>query len=399
VRDEAADRLLQRLLGGDFFFWSPGVQSDAFLSWDRIYATRDIPRGVARPWPRADRELDLTFTHRDVEYTVDDLIRWEFLSGLLVVHDGRIHLERYARGLEAHRHWQSSSMVKSLASILVGAAIQDGAIGSVDEHVVDHLPELRSTAYDGVTIRHLLQMSSGIGWVENTADHRSDIHQHYMRPIAAREAGHTLSYLATIARTEEPGTRFSYSSADSYLLGRVLARATGRSIAQYCGEKLWMPLGCERDGYLLLDADDGAEVMGSSAGATLRDYARWGELMLADGVIDGSRILPEGWVAESTAPTSPQFEPLFPGVSGYGYQWWTCDDGSFQARGACGQWLHVDPVNRTIVVLLGAIPRSWYLSPEEADLHRDSSHTGSMMRSDFIRAATRALSTPGQRGS
>ena len=140
---EAEDaRWLAGLLGGDFLLWSPYIQTEGFLHWQRIFATRTIPASTPIPLAEAADQIDPVYSYGGQSRTVEDLIKVDYLSGLLVLKDGEVVLERYARGLEPHRTWQSSSMVKSLASVLVGAALHDGYIDSLDELVIDHLPEL-----------------------------------------------------------------------------------------------------------------------------------------------------------------------------------------------------------------------------------------------------------------
>lgn len=400
---ESAERFCSRLLAGDFLLWSPNIQAEAFLNWDRIWATRPIAKGTPRLLPTAATMLDITFESLNAERTIDELMQAEFLSGLLVIKDGAVHLERYAMGLSGDRQWQSSSMVKSLASILVGAALADSAIASIDQPITDYLPEMNGTAYAGVTIRHLLLMASGVQWIEDTNDPRSDVTEHYINFIAARRANAILDYLKRCARVLEPGTQYYYNTGDTFLLGPILTRATGMTVSRYCSEKLWKPMGCEQDGYFMLDSDEGMEVMGSCSGATLRDYGRWGLFMLADGIIDGRRIVPEGWVAASTRAASPGFFHDFDGkraygsagpnsrFAGYGYLWWAHRNGDFQALGAFGQWIYVSSKRNLVVVMLSAVPRQVYMSPEQLALHRDTGSAGSQMRIDFIEAAASAL--------
>lgn len=185
----------------------------------------------------------------------------------------------------------------------------------MDLPVTDYVPELLATPYEQVTIRNLLNMASGIDWMENTDDLNSDVMEHYIKQIAYRTPGYVLDYLKTRKMANPPGTQYYYNTGDTLLLSYVLSRATGISVAEYCSERFWKPLGCERDGYFILDSDDGHEVIGSCCGATLRDYARWGTFMLADGVIEGRRIVPEGWVAESTRPHGTQLRLRFRGRS------------------------------------------------------------------------------------
>jgi CubicO group peptidase (beta-lactamase class C family) len=161
-------------------------------------------------------------------------------------------------------------------------------------------------------------------------------------------------------------------------------------------------MGFEQDGFFILDSDGGHEVVGSCCGASLRDYARWGLFMLGDGVIDGRRVVPEGWVKAATSPTAPRFAFDFGGARGvsgnadlgfrgYGYLWWVREGGDYQALGSYGQWIYVSPANDTVAVILGAVPRHVYMSPDEFALHQHSSHCGSAMRLDFIKAAMKAL--------
>lgn len=399
VDGEPVLEFFRRHLAGDFLLWSPNIQSEAFLNWDRIWATRTIKAGVPRPFDKGTPVPDgFTFESKGKTWTIDELMEKEYLSGLLVVKDGAIRLERYAQGLTTDRPWQSSSMVKSLAAILIGAAIHDGYLSGVDELVVDWIPELKGSEYDEVRILDLLQMSSGVDWFESTDDLSSDVAEHYIKQIAARRSGYVLDHLKTLGRANPVGTQFYYNTGDTLLLSYVLSRATGMTVSEYCSERFWKPMGCEHDGYFLLESDGGEEVVGSCCGATLRDYARWGTLMLADGVAaNGERILPEGWVAESTRASSPGFafdmdgsrgsvaagNPMF---EGYGYLWWILENGDYQALGSYGQWIIISPKNNTVVVLLGAVPRHPYMSAEELELHSESSHLGSTMRHDFARS-------------
>lgn len=395
------ERWLARLLGGDFLLWSPTIQAEGFLHWDRIFATRTIRRGPrVQPLERAARELEVRYADQGRNCGIDDLLRDEHLAGLLVLKDGAIVLERYALGLAPGERWQSSSMVKSLASTLIGCALHDGHIGSLDESVTEHLPELAGTAYDGVTLRHLLTMSSGVGWTEDYEDLRADVAQHYILPIAERRAGAILSHLRTLPRLDAPGSQFYYNTGDTFLLSLVLRRATGRTVADYCAERLWGPCGMEQDGYFMLESDDGDEITGSCCGAALRDYGRFGQLMLNDGVTpDGTRLLPPGWVAQATAPCAPNFHKDIgarprldtSAFTGYGYLWWVHHPGSYMALGAYGQWIHVEPAAGLVFVMVGAMPREIYMDPREPAARERGSQHGGPRRFAFIEAARRAL--------
>ena len=398
---EAEDaRWLAGLLGGDFLLWSPYIQTEGFLHWQRIFATRTIPASTPIPLAEAADKIDPVYSYGGQSRTVEDLIKVDYLSGLLVLKDGEVVLERYARGLEPHRTWQSSSMVKSLASVLVGAALHDGYIDSLDELVIDHLPELKvNPAYDGVTLRHVLQMSSGTEFSEEYDDPESDVMEHYLRPIAQRRPGVILEQRKVAKRQYEPGAHFHYNTGETFLLSLILSRAVGKTVADYCAERIWKPMGMETDGYFMLDSDDGDEITGSCSGASLRDYARIGQLMANDGVAaNGERILPEGWVAESTAASSPNFDYVIwndvPGASfhGYGYLWWVLRPGVFMAVGFAGQWIVVVPEEGLVFVMLAALPQGPYVSPDEPLGQTAGNYLGTLERVAFIDAVRAEVS-------
>lgn len=398
---ENTTRWLARLLGGDFLLWSPNIQPEGFLHWDRIFATRSVPRGNrVQVLPMAPKTLDVRFTDQGRDCDVDDLMRDEHLSGLLVLHRGRVLLERYALGLTRAHRWQSSSMVKSIASTLVGAALHDGSIASLDDPLTRYLPDFQGTAYEDVTLRHLLTMSSGVGWTEDYEDLRADVAEHYIKPIAARQGGYIRAYLKTLRRLDAPGTQFYYNTGDTFLLSLVLSAATGKRVADYCAEKIRQPCGMELDGYFMLEADDGDEITGSCCGAGLRDYGRFGQLMLNDGVTqDGRRVLPEGWTALATAPSAPNFHKDIgarprldtSAFTGYGYLWWVHHPGSFMALGAYGQWIHVEPAEQLVFVMIGAMPREVFMRPDEPAAKERGSQHGGPRRFAFIDAVRRAL--------
>jgi len=392
----AHTRWLARLLGTDFLLWSPNIQAEGFLHWDRIFATRRVPRssqpiGLAR----AAQELDVSFQDHGRNCNIDDLMRDEHLSGLLVLKDGEIQLERYALGLTPELRWQSSSMVKSITSTLIGAALHDGLIKDLDVPITDILQDFAGTAYTDVTVRHLLTMTSGIDWTEDYEEMTADVQHHYIKPIAEREPGHIAAYLKTLSRIDPPGTQYYYNTGDTFLLSLIISKITGGSVSKYCADKIWQPAGMEQDGYFMLDADDGQEITGSCCGASLRDYGRFGLLMMNDGVTTpGIRVLPEGWMHEATAPSAPNFHKDIgarprldnSAFAGYGYLWWVHHPGSFMALGAYGQWIHVEPDHGLVFVMVGAMPRESYMHPDEPAAQEVGSQHGGPRRIAFIDA-------------
>jgi len=356
----------------DFLLWPPCLQAYGYRIVDRLFATRTIAR-AAHPLaiPRG-REFDLSYAIDGEARSVAQLMDRNAIAGLLIIKDGRIVLERYGLGLKPGDRWTTMSMVKSMSAALVGAAIADGHLDSVDDLVSDHLPQLSDSAYAGVTVRHLLTMSSGVAWLEDYADRTSHVNQ-YSRLLAAKKPGGVLDLLRTLSSAHKPGTVFSYNTGDTYLLGAVLTAATRTTLADYMAKKIWQPCGMEFDGFYTLDAEGGQEIAGSRAGMTLRDIGRFGMLVASDGMVGGRRILPEGWVDAMTArafdlpPAAALEHRVALGLTGYGFSWWLRDDGAMFAMGHSGQRLYVNRSRRTVVVNLAAYPEPRYRSAREHD--------------------------------
>jgi CubicO group peptidase (beta-lactamase class C family) len=235
-----------------------------------------------------------------------------------------------------------------VTSTLVGAALKDGSISSLDALVTNYVSDLRGTAYDGVTVRQLLTMSSGVAWNESYTDPNSDLIRltRYV-PVPGLDAN--VGFARTLRREAPPGTRWVYKTIETNLLGTLVIAATGKPLATYLSEKVWSAYGMERDAAWLTD-HIGHEQGGAGLQATLRDFGRYGQLVLDGGVVNGQAIVPAGWFVSAT---SKQFDIGVAG-SGYGYQWWTYDTGPFEARGIFGQLVHVDPPRKLVIVVLGA---------------------------------------------
>ena len=335
-----------------------------FRDMRELYPTRPVKRGRVVSELIRGEPLDMIYRSDGQERDIDAFMQRYRAAGLLILKRGAVVCERYGLGQTPETPWISFSMAKSISSTLVGAAIQDGLIASIDEPVVRTVPELRGSAYEGVSIRNVLQMSSGVRWNETYLDPLSDRRQ-LLALQAAEEPGAVLGYLRHLARAAEPGTTFNYNTAETFLLGSILVGAVKRPLSDYLSEKIWQPCGMEADAYWQLESPDGLEFAGSGLSATLRDYARFAALVLADGVVDGNRVLPQGWMAASTSITPggalepgklAGFEPL-----GYGYQWWTFPSPPgrriFAALGIFGQQIYVDVEEHLVIVLTGAWPQ------------------------------------------
>jgi CubicO group peptidase (beta-lactamase class C family) len=245
----------------------------------------------------------------------------------------------------------SMSVVKSITATLIGMAIQDGSIQDIDDPLTDYLPQLTGTAYDGVTVRNLLQMASGVAWNETYIDAASDRRAMLEAQISG-EPGAILRLMARLDRAAAPGTHWNYSTGETQVAGALVAAATGKNVADYLSEKIWVPFGMETDATWWLESPDGLEIGGSGLSATLRDYARFGLFMLKGGVIGGQPTLPDGWIEEATSAKTFGGEKVE-----YGYMWWPLDDGAFAAVGIFGQFVYVHPESDLVVAMWSAQPK------------------------------------------
>jgi len=331
----------------DVLFWNQPQREAAFRAMDTRYASNIVHHGAAHPLP-AGRPLVPRF---DDGTTLDTYMADHHVAGVMVLQEGRVRLARYGLGADASTRWTSFSVAKSFTSTLVGAALRDGAIGSLDDRVTRYIPELAEGAYREVTVRQLLTMTSGVRWNEDYTDAHSDVAIMYE---GARRPGEPLlvSYMAKLPREFPPGERWVYKTGETDLVGILVTRATGKTLAAYLSEKIWKPYGMASDAFWLKDEEDGTEAGGSGVSATLGDYARLGQFLLDGGTIDGKPVLADGWLADAT---HRHVDIGAPG-RGYGYQWWTYDDGAFAGIGIFGQLLYVDPARHLVIAQLAAWP-------------------------------------------
>ncbi len=340
-----------------------------FHSIDQLFETRPVPHaGPVVALPRADTALPAAVI--EGKPITEDA--WEdrtFSNAFLVMRDGRIVHESYRNNTDERTHYISFSMAKSITSMLVGAAVAQGAIASIDQKATDYVPELKGSGYDGVTIRQLLQMRSGVDYEEryDFGQNPSTAAKIFLNAIVANTE--RFADTATrVGRKVAPGSHFNYSTLDTSVLGWILERATKQPLAEFTTRVLWQPMGMESYGFWMADGPPGTgrELNGMGYNATLRDFARLGQMMLDKGRFNGKQILPADWVAQSTAmipnadagtpPPPPEVTNPF-ARSGYGFQWWKLDDtGAYTALGLQGQFIYVHPATRTVIVKLSYFP-------------------------------------------
>ncbi len=330
---------------------TPDLAVNTFRNIDRLFPTRVVPHGAyATPLPLAATQLrQVTFTDRGRRYDLGAYLELNRVTGLLVLKDGRIALERYRLGNTERTHWMSMSVAKSITSTLIGAAIKEHDIAGLSDSATHYVPALAGSAYDGVTVRDVLMMASGARWNETYTDPASD-RRRLLEAQISQVSGSAMAVMRSLPRAAAPGTVNNYSTGETQVAAEILRRAVGRPLATYLSERIWSRFGMEADASWWLDSPDGVEIGGSGFSATLRDYGRFGLFLLGGGVAGGDSILPSGWLVEATSPkTLRGGSPL-----DYGYLWWPGRGGAYAAEGIYGQWIYVNPAAQVVIVVWSA---------------------------------------------
>ena len=358
---------------------NPAVNSFTFRDAARVFEYRPVHRsGAVWALPRASGFVMPRAKIAGEERDYDAFAERTFTNALLVIRDGKIVFEDYRNRSDASTRFVSFSMAKSITSLLIGKALEQGYIKSLDDPADRYVPELRGSGYQGVSIRNILRMRSGVDYEE-----RYDFGEH---PSLAAQI-HTNAIVLNRWRFADPatkvgpkwsqGTHFNYATLDTAVLGWILERATGQSLAKYTEANLWGPAGMESDTYWLADGPPGVgrELAGMGFNATLRDFGRLGLLMLNDGRRGTRQVLAKGWMKQATTMTPFTEAGGIKFGKGYGFQFWQPDDepGAFAAVGLAGQMIYVHPASKTVIVKLSYFPpvEPPYAMPETLDyFHR-----------------------------
>jgi CubicO group peptidase (beta-lactamase class C family) len=321
---------------------------------DEIFPAHIVHRAAkASPLARAAAEPALRYEYQGQTFGLDDYLARNPATGLLVARDETILVERYQYARTDRDRFTSWSMAKTVTSMLIGIAIAEGRIRSVDDSAATYVPGLAGTEYGRTSLRHLLQMSSGVRFIEEYRP-GDDVSKLSIDTFLQRGDGGVSAVTSFNERAVPAGTKFSYASVETEVLGLVLAAAVGRSVSEYLQEKIWQPIGAESDATWLVDRS-GQEVTYCCFNAVLRDYARLGLLLAHDGNWHGRQIIPAAWVQDATTVRAdqPHLRPLTATpFFGYGYQTWIFpgDRRMFAFLGVRGQAIYVDPATRLVLV-------------------------------------------------
>lgn len=341
-------------------WWQTSHSVDGFSRLDQILPANTVRKAeMPSLWRRAATPPTITYATQQTgsrRFTIDDYLARNPATGLLIAQGDTIHVERYQYGRTDTHRLTSFSMAKTVTALLVGLAVADGAIASIDDPAERYVPDLKDSEYGRTPIRHLLTMSSGVRFNEDYSG-RDDVSRMVTAMMFPQSPGGPAAVRQFNQRIAPPGQRWSYASAETQVLGLVLRAAIKRPIADYLSDRIWQPIGAESDASWIVDGS-GQEATFAYFNAVLRDYARLGMLMANGGRVGDHQVIPEAWLREMTRAqfTSTQTGRWF----GYGFQTWIFpdNDGSFALLGVRGQAIYVDPARRLVMVHTAVRPQA-----------------------------------------
>jgi len=326
-------------------FWTVEQRDAAFRAMEKLVDYNEIEAGDKAVTFEEGKPISIAMD-------VDEYMKEQRTAGLLILYDGKIRMEKYGLNYSKDGRWTSFSVAKSFTSTLVGAAIKDGYIKSLDDKVSDYIAGLKGSAYDDVSIEQLLTMTSGVAWNEDYEDPKSDVAV-FINHEAENDLDVTVSYMRKLKREAPAGEKWVYKTGETNLIGVLVSEATGKTLSNYLSEKVWKPYGMETNA-VWMTGSTGHEIAGCCISASLQDYARFGQFIMNGAKVHGSSIVPDDWFPNAvTKQTAIGIEGR-----GYGYQWWTNDDGSYAAQGIFGQGIFIDPTRKLIIASNSNWPRA-----------------------------------------
>ena len=336
--------------GAAVLTWTLEQQKFGYRNMEKINPVNVVKRGEhVRDLP-AGQPIDPKWSYGGKDWDVARYMDAMRTSGILILKDGKVVLERYGLDRGPTDRWTSFSVAKSVTAILAGAALKDGYIKSLDDPVSTYVPEMKGGSYDQVSVRQLITMTSGVKWNEDYTDPNSDVAKVGFK-VEEPGVNPVVSYMRKLPRESAPGEKFVYKTGETDLAGIVISKAVGKPLSQYLSEKVWAPYGMEQDAVWMVDVA-GHERGGCCMSMTLRDYARIGQFMLEDGVANGQRVLPEGYMADASALHVKFDQGLY---TGYGYFLWLVE-GGYEAAGIFGQNIIVYPWEGLVIAINSAWP-------------------------------------------
>ena len=337
-----------------FLLFDDDYRAINYRTMDRFFPSAPIAAGDD-VWAFAYdlRDLTETYTFQGETAYVDEFLERTETTSLIVSQRETIRFEAYFQGYDDTAQATSWSVAKSFVSALIGIAVNEGLIDSVDDPISDYVPRLTGSGYEGVPIVDVLTMSSGVAFNEDYDDPDADVNMIFVQMMGFQRP--IDDYIASLERAREPGVFNEYVSSDTHALAMLLEAVTGTPLAELAQAELWEPLGMESDAFWSTDRH-GQAIGFCCLNAVPRDYLRFGTLYANEGQREGQQIVPRQWVIDSVNPTAPHLQPGDnPDSSwtlGYGYKWWIPEEprGDFLAIGVWGQYIYVDPTRDVVIV-------------------------------------------------
>lgn len=322
-------------------FWNDAQRAERFRAMEQWFAGHEVPAAAT---PRVlPKGAPLS---AELQADLKALMQATNAAGIIVLHDGKVRYEAYGLGLGPTDRWTSFSVAKSFTSTLLGAAVKDGFIASLDDPVIKYIPQLSGSAYEGVSVRQLATMTSGVAWNEDYTDPNSDVAQ-MARFVVQYGPEAIIAQMKALKREAAPGAKWVYKTGETNLIGVVVENAVGKPLAEYAQGKIVDPAGFEGGMFWMVDPR-GGNIAGCCLSLRLADYARMGQFALED----GKGAVPAGWFAEATDSQVDFGDSGF----GYGYQWWTYPGGNYGAQGIFGQAISIVPQKKLVVAVVSNWP-------------------------------------------
>ena len=329
-------------------FWDDTQRTQRFREMEKWFAGHEVP-AASTTVPLAKGEPLPDALVADIRKTMADTNA----AGVMVWHKGAVRFEGYGLDFGPEQRWTSFSVAKSFTSTLLGAAIADGFIGSLEDPVTQYIPELSGSSYDGVTVKQLATMTSGVAWNEDYTDPNSDVAQ-MNRYVVDYGPNAIVEQMKRLGRESEPGTQFNYKTGETNLIGLLVENAVGLPLAEYAQEKIVEPAGFENGLFWMVDPR-GGNIGGCCLSLSLADYTRMGVFVLGGGkAADGTASVPEGWFAEAGGSQVSFGDSGF----GYGYQWWTYPGSNYGAQGIFGQSITLVPSQDLVLTVVSNWPKA-----------------------------------------
>jgi len=360
-----------RLLVDRYSYMAQPYSYYYFHHMDKLGFRTDWIRKEKQVFPlrEPDKPFSFEYTYRGRRFSLDDYFKNNCVTGFIVLHDDQIVVEKYFHEADQNSKFVSQSLSKSIVSVLIGAAVEEGLIESIEDPVVKYLPYLSESGYRNVTVKNLLQMATGVDYSENYRDPKSGAA--LIGSALLRGTPSFKEYARSILPTHiSPGTKFDYQSINTQVLGLLLEKVANRRLNQYAQEKLWKKLGAQSDAFFYQSKKQPDTCAFACFNAALRDYARIGLMMLRGGKLGQERVVSSAWVHASTTPDAAYLKPNPGGPEGgfgYAYQWWIPpgNEGVFEAQGIYGQCIYVNPVRHVVIVQTSAWPEPVALAEAE----------------------------------